>query len=41
MDITLIKGFRRGLDVYLRLGGLEAQGRGTTRRYRDDEHLFI
>jgi len=38
---ALIKGFRRGLDVYLRLGGLEAQGRGTTRRYRDDEHLFI
>jgi hypothetical protein len=38
---ALIKGFRRGLEVYQRLGGLEAQGRGTTRRYRDDEHLFI
>ncbi|HEY2943743.1 MAG TPA: hypothetical protein VGN09_15020 [Vicinamibacteria bacterium] len=38
---ALLKGFRRGLDVYQRLGGLEAQGRGTTRRYADDEHLFI
>ena len=38
---ALLKGFRRGLDVYQRLGGLEAQGRGTTRRYSDDEHLFI
>jgi hypothetical protein len=38
---ALLKGFRRGLDVYKRLGGLEAQARGTTRRYADDEHLFI
>ena len=38
---ALLKGFRRGLDVYQRLGALEAQGRGTTRRYADDEHLFI
>ena len=38
---ALLKGFRRGLDVYQRLGGLEAQARGTTRRYSDDEHLFI
>jgi hypothetical protein len=38
---ALLKGFRRGLDVYKRLGGLEAQGRGASRRYRDDEHLFI
>lgn len=38
---ALLKGFRRGLDVYQRLGGLEAQGRGDGRRYRDDEHLFI
>jgi hypothetical protein len=38
---ALLKGFRRGLDVYQRLGGLEAQTRGTTRRYSEDEHLFI
>jgi hypothetical protein len=38
---ALLKGFRRGLDVYQRLGGLEAQGRGSGRRYADDEHLFI
>jgi len=38
---ALLKGFRRGLDVYRRLGGLEAQGRGAGRQYRDDEHLFI
>jgi hypothetical protein len=38
---ALLKGFRRGLDVYKRLGGLEAQTRGTTRRYAEDEHLFI
>jgi len=38
---ALVKGFRRGLEVYQQLGGLEAQGRGAARRYRDDEHLFI
>ena len=38
---AVFKGLRRGLQVYRRLGGLEAQGRGSTRRYRDDEHLFI
>ena len=38
---ALLKGFRRGLDVYQRLGSLEAQTRGTTRRYAEDEHLFI
>ena len=38
---ALLKALRRGLDVYKRLGGLEAQARGTTRRYADDEHLFI
>jgi hypothetical protein len=41
-DFTaLLKGFRRGLSVYRQLGGLAAQARGGTRRYRDDEHLFI
>ena len=38
---ALLKGLRRALDVYKRLGGLEAQARGAARRYRDDEHLFI
>ena len=38
---ALLKAFRRGLEVYQRLGGLEAQGRGAARRYADDEHLFI
>ncbi len=38
---ALLKGFRRGLDVYQRLGALEAQARGTSRRYAEDEHLFI
>jgi hypothetical protein len=42
MDITaLLKGFRKGLDVYRRLGGLESQRKGGARRYPDDEHLFI
>jgi hypothetical protein len=38
---AVLKGFRRGLDVYQRLGGLAAQRRGATRRYAEDEHLFI
>jgi hypothetical protein len=38
---AILKGFRRGLDVYRRLGGLSAQRQGATRRYAEDEHLFI
>jgi hypothetical protein len=38
---AVLRGFRRGLDVYHRLGGLSAQGRGRARSYREDEHLFI
>lgn len=38
---ALIKGLRRGLEVYQRLGGIAAQGRGSSRRYGGDEHLFI
>jgi hypothetical protein len=38
---AVVKGFRRGLLVYQQLGGMEAQGQGSSRRYRDDEHLFI
>jgi hypothetical protein len=38
---ALLRGFRRGLDVYSQLGGLRAHAKGKSRRYRDDEHLFI
>ena len=41
-DVTaVLKGLRRGFDVYQRLGGLAAQRQGATRRYAEDEHLFI
>lgn len=39
--LALIRSVRRGVDVYRRLGGLEAQERGRARRYKEDEHLFI
>jgi hypothetical protein len=38
---AMLRGVRRGLDVYHRLGGLSTQGRGRARSYREDEHLFI
>ena len=38
---AIVKGVRRGFDVYRRLGGLAAQRQGATRRYAEDEHLFI
>lgn len=38
---AVFKGVRRGLAVYQRLGGLQAQSRGKARRYAGDEHLFI
>jgi hypothetical protein len=38
---AILKGVRRGLDVYQRLGGLAAQRQGASRRYAEDEHLFI
>ena len=38
---ALVKGVKRGLAVYHRLGGLQAQARGKTRSYTGDEHLFI
>jgi len=38
---AILKGFRRALDVYHRLGSLNAQRQGTSRRYAEDEHLFI
>ena len=41
--VALLKGIRRGLDVYHKLRGFESRGRGTARRPPDveDEHLFI
>jgi len=39
--VAFLKGIRRGLEVYRQLGGFEAQTRGSSRRYSDDEHLFI
>jgi hypothetical protein len=42
VDITaLLKGFRKGFEIYRRLGGIESERKGGTRRYQDDEHLFI
>lgn len=38
---AVVKGLRRGLQVYRQLGALGAQRRGATRRYAGDEHLFI
>jgi hypothetical protein len=38
---AVLKGLRRGLQVYRQLGALGAQRRGATRRYAGDEHLFI
>jgi hypothetical protein len=39
--LALVRGVRRGMDVYRRLGALQAQERGAARRYADDQHLFI
>jgi len=39
--VAFLKGVRRGLEVYRQLGGFEAQTKGGSRRYADDEHLFI
>lgn len=38
---AILKGLRRGFDVYQRLGGLQPKSQGASRRYGDDEHLFI
>jgi hypothetical protein len=38
---ALFRGLQRGLSVYRQLGGLRSDQRGATRRYQDDEHLFI
>ena len=38
---ALVKGVRRGVEVYQRLGSLHAHRRGSSRKYAEDEHLFI
>ena len=38
---AVLKGLRRGLQVYRQVGALGAQRRGVPRRYAGDEHLFI
>lgn len=38
---AVYRGMRRAVRVYRQLGGLDAEGQGKSRRYRDDEHLFI
>ena len=38
---AVVRGVRHGFHVYHRLGSFDAQARGKSRRYRDDEHLFI
>ncbi len=38
---AIVKGVRRGVEVYQRLGSLHAQRHGPTRKYSEDEHLFI
>jgi hypothetical protein len=42
VDIAaLLKGFRKGMEIYRRLGGIDSERKGAARRYQDDEHLFI
>ncbi len=41
-DFTaILKGFRKGFEIYRRLGGIDSERKGGARRYADDEHLFI
>jgi threonine synthase len=39
--LALLKGIQRGVEVYTRLSRAEGNGRGQSRTYGDDEHLFI
>jgi hypothetical protein len=39
--VAFFKGLRRGLEVYRRLSEGDDERRGSSRRYADDEHLFI
>jgi hypothetical protein len=39
--LAILKGIRKGFEVYSTIGGLESRARGHVRRYAEDEHLFI
>jgi hypothetical protein len=39
--LAFIKGVRKGMSVFHQLGDIERERKGVTRRYTDDEHLFI
>jgi hypothetical protein len=39
--LAVLKGIRKGFEVYSTIGGLESRARGQVRRYAEDEHLFI
>lgn len=38
---AVFKGVRRGFEVFQQLRGADTQRRGSSRRYAEDEHLFI
>lgn len=38
---AFLKGVRRGFEVYNRLRGFDKGAKGASRRYAEDEHLFI
>ena len=38
---AFFKGLRRGFAVYRSLSGVDDERRGSSRRYSEDEHLFI
>ena len=38
---AILKGLRRGVDVYHKLGRVQPKRQGASRRYGEDEHLFI
>lgn len=39
--LAFLRGLKKGLDVYRRLGSLETPHKGAPRAYAEDEHLFI
>jgi hypothetical protein len=39
--VAFVKGVRRGIEVYRKLGEAERGRKGDARRYSGDEHLFI
>lgn len=39
--VAVLRGLQRGFSVYRQLGGVDSERRSTSRRYQDDEHLFI